>query len=786
MSTKDTTYDKRKALPEGFELTIAEKNPDNAGDNIYKITIQRKIASGGSCLVYRGSLKKLVGDEKATYDVIVKEVYPKRLDEEITRSDGYKINFASEEGKCEYESFLSHFCKGQVKHIVYASNNSENALPPLFCSGVSEETRAFYAVSRVATGEVLSEINLKDYSIVKALELSMSLCEAIGKVHEGGRNNDCQYSLGLYLDCKPDNIFVLNNRAYLFDFDTVQPNGDLSFCSYSEGWSAPEQKINSATGYSDVRKIGYHTDIFSIGSVLFYMLTGDNPYEAGLDAIHEGFDWKNRIILKDTTDALEDEEFITELNQVMTLILEEKAENRKINYSNSSSTVSLLKDLRSLIRLAQTVTIKNESKEIKSVFSESSSIMRKDIKQILQILIQNQEMIDNASEIGASSKNTALYNSKGVIIYDGDIKNGRRHGHGTEYREDGTIKLEGDWKNDVLNGKSVIYDSNGVRIYEGEFCNGKPNGSGSCYRADGSIAYEGGYLNGKYHGHGTYFYENGTIMYEGEWKENECNGPGTEYREDGSILYKGEYKNNKINGHGTSYYENGSILYEGEFKEGKVNGQGKLFRKDGSLQFAGTFKDNLPNGHGTEFYENSSVLCEGEYKEGQLNDQDIIYREYDFLLFDGTFKDNKPDECCTSNYEICAIKYEGEWKDGNRNGMGKLFVKDGSLLFAGTFKDNLPNGHGTLFGENGTILFEGEYKDGKWNGHGKIYDDDGFLHYKGECKDDKRHGHGTEFYEDGSKYVGFWKNGLRHGYGIEYGPDGKIVNFGRWRKGLKK
>ena len=349
MSTKDTTYDKRKALPEGFELTINEKNTDNKSENTYKITIQRKIASGGSCLVYRGSLKKRVGDEKATYDVIVKEVYPKRLDEEITRSDGYKMAFASEEGKSEYESFLSHFCRGQVKHIVYASNNSENALPPLFCSGTSEETGAFYAVSRVATGEVLSEMDdLKDYSIVKALELSMSLCEAIGKVHEGGRNNDCQYSLGLYLDCKPDNIFVLNNRAYLFDFDTVQPNGELSFCSYSEGWSAPEQKINSATGYSDIRKIGYHTDIFSIGSVLFYMLTGENPYDAGLDTIHEGFDWKNRIILKDTTDALEDEEFVKRLDQLMINVLEKDPVKRKAVYNDKNVTARLSERLGSL------------------------------------------------------------------------------------------------------------------------------------------------------------------------------------------------------------------------------------------------------------------------------------------------------------------------------------------------------------------------------------------------------------------------------------------------------
>ena len=72
MSTAACIYDARIPLPENYELTIKEKNPDSDIINEYKLTILRHIASGGSCLVYRGTLQKSVGDERTEYDVMSK------------------------------------------------------------------------------------------------------------------------------------------------------------------------------------------------------------------------------------------------------------------------------------------------------------------------------------------------------------------------------------------------------------------------------------------------------------------------------------------------------------------------------------------------------------------------------------------------------------------------------------------------------------------------------------------------------------------------------------------
>ena len=143
------------------------------------------------------------------------------LDDQIIRTDDYKLEFVSEEAKTSYKKNLIRFCKGQINHIAYANNNVKSALPPLFCSGTSEQTDAFYGVSRVAQGKVLSEAILKDYSISEALGIGISLCEAIGRIHVGGKKNDCVFSMGLYLDCKPENIFLtdhVNVALYYGDF----------------------------------------------------------------------------------------------------------------------------------------------------------------------------------------------------------------------------------------------------------------------------------------------------------------------------------------------------------------------------------------------------------------------------------------------------------------------------------------------------------------------------------------------------------------------------------------
>ena len=66
-------------------------------------------------------------------------------------------------------------------------------------------------------------------------------------------------------------------------------------------------------------------------------------------------------------------------------------------------------------------------------------------------------------------------------------------------------------------GRVVWRDSKGESVYEGGMRDGKPHGHGTYTFADGS-RYEGEWRDGKPHGHGTYTRAHGR-RHEGEWRE---------------------------------------------------------------------------------------------------------------------------------------------------------------------------------------------------------------------------------------------------------------------------
>lgn len=62
----------------------------------------------------------------------------------------------------------------------------------------------------------------------------------------------------------------------------------------------------------------------------------------------------------------------------------------------------------------------------------------------------------------------------GTLLYDGEWKNSKRNGDGTEYFENSKqVKYEGGWKNNQYNGKGTLYDASGNVVYDGKWKNGE-------------------------------------------------------------------------------------------------------------------------------------------------------------------------------------------------------------------------------------------------------------------------------------------------------------------------
>lgn len=345
------SYDNRIALNTGYELTVTE---DHSG-NTYKATIENEIGRGGSCLVYSGTLSEWVGDENIDRKVIIKEFYPLELTDMFSRSkDNSKLKLTDASAQATYDSLLSSFFKGQKKHIVFADDNADKSLPAPFCSGRSEETDTYYVMSNRFSGTTLEDLDRSTLDLKKALELSISICEAIRVLHG---------KLLYYLDMKPENIYVTDNRAFLFDFGTVQAAGrPLRYHSYSQGWSAPEQEITDNSGYKDPGKIGYHTDIYSIGATILYLLTGDASGSSRDEIDQADYDWSSKVTLNDPTKALSDTEaFIPALKRLLDMMLEKDPDKRKESFGGKNSYVGIeivISSLKNLIALTENVPYK--------------------------------------------------------------------------------------------------------------------------------------------------------------------------------------------------------------------------------------------------------------------------------------------------------------------------------------------------------------------------------------------------------------------------------------------
>ena len=150
--------------------------------------------------------------------------------------------------------------------------------------------------------------------------------------------------------------------------------------------------------------------------------------------------------------------------------------------------------------------------------------------------------------------------------YIGQFKKGKRHGKGKSYDKDGNLFYEGDFINELPNGKGIMY-------------------------FDGN-KYEGDLVDGKFEGNGKFYY----------------------YEEDRE--YIGQFKNGNMNGKGNLYDKNGKVIYEGDFVDGKFEGNGKLFNDDGSY-YIGQFRNDLKHGKGIEYDKDGNELGDVIYKEGE-------------------------------------------------------------------------------------------------------------------------------------------------------------------------
>ena len=136
----------------------------------------------------------------------------------------------------------------------------------------------------------------------------------------------------------------------------------------------------------------------------------------------------------------------------------------------------------------------------------------------------------NSSLMANSGVNMTYFNNNNddkEEKYIGKIVNGFRHGKGTLYYKNGSLKYEGDFAYDNFEGNGKCVYENGC-YYIGEFKKGVKNGKGTLFYQNGRIWYEGDFVDDYYHGNGKLFDENGEY-YIGQFYKNFFKGKGILY-----------------------------------------------------------------------------------------------------------------------------------------------------------------------------------------------------------------------------------------------------------------
>lgn len=176
-------------------------------------------------------------------------------------------------------------------------------------------------------------------------------------------------------------------------------------------------------------------------------------------------------------------------------------------------------------------------------------------------------------------------------LYQGALRNGRKHGIGTHTWADG-LHYEGNWVDDVQTGRGKLVFVNGDS-YEGDFVASERTGQG-VFRQKSGNTYSGQWLRGQRDGTGVEEWANGQ-RYEGGWKANRKEGTGLMRFPDGGT-YEGPWVNDQATGQGDIVFASGDV-YTGQVRNGVANGRG-IFRWGSGDRFEGEFDAGKPTTKG--------------------------------------------------------------------------------------------------------------------------------------------------------------------------------------------
>ena len=239
----------------------------SGGTGSVSYTIGREVGRGGSCIVYDASYTDSLGNYKRvrmkeSCPAAVRAVRGENGELRPDPRDAQAFGEAKKRLTAAYQANPDLFLLGELTNTV--SNSCE----------LCEANGTVYVVSVYMNGKTFREYH--GDTLHDCVTLIRSAARVLRRIHDAGY---------LYLDLKPDNILTLEGSLdliQLFDFDSMISLEELQKAarandpgllraSYTRGYASLEQQTGR------LRQLGKHSDLYSLGAVLFYALWHSPP-----------------------------------------------------------------------------------------------------------------------------------------------------------------------------------------------------------------------------------------------------------------------------------------------------------------------------------------------------------------------------------------------------------------------------------------------------------------------------------------------------------------------------
>jgi serine/threonine protein kinase len=130
---------------------------------------------------------------------------------------------------------------------------------------IEERYRTVFIIMEHLTGNTLDTLLELDYKLTseRAVDYLIQICKGLNYAHQQGI---------VHQDIKPANLFILpDDKIKILDFGLACPFGSENFLAGTPFYMSPEQVQCSP--------VDQRSDIYSLGLVVYEMLTGKKPFE---------------------------------------------------------------------------------------------------------------------------------------------------------------------------------------------------------------------------------------------------------------------------------------------------------------------------------------------------------------------------------------------------------------------------------------------------------------------------------------------------------------------------